>query len=281
MELNSALGRILSGLLESRTGQQIGSARHWRIDTALQPLLRARGLPDLDALAALLLSGRDPGIADEIVEHLLNNETSFFRDPAVFDVLRRVIADRAGDMGRPLRIWCAGCSTGQEAYSLAITLADLRENTRHPRAEIIATDISAAAIRRAQAGAYNHFEIQRGLPIRALAKWFANSGEAWEASAALRGMVRFERRALAAGPPSGGPFDVILCRNVMLYFSNEVRRQMFEQLFHGMREDGFLLLGAGETVIGATERFAADRGYRGLYRAVPDASDGGGRAARG
>jgi chemotaxis protein methyltransferase CheR len=139
---------------------------------------------------------------------------------------------------------------------------------RSTRVEIAATDISGAAIEQARRGEYSHFEIQRGLPIRSLAQWFSNEGDVWRASPTLRAAVRFDQRPLTLGHPGRVRFDIVLCRNVMLYFSTDMRRKMFDRLADAMHDDGLLLLGAGETVIGQTERFAADRQLRGLYRPV-------------
>ena len=270
MELSAAIERVLGGLFEARTGQQLSSDRRWRMETALQPILRARALPSADALVSLLLSGRDARIADEIVEGLLNNETSFFRDPQAFRVVERAITERLqADPGRRLRIWCAGCSTGQEAYSLAMAMVERVRPRVLP--EIVATDISAGVIERAKIGRYSHFEIQRGLPMQSMIRWFDPEGDDWRAKPILREMVSFQRRGLGEGPPSRIAFDIVLCRNVMLYFTGQFRRQVFDMIAGAIAEDGYLLLGAGETVIGQTGRFAPDPDFRGLYRLVGEA----------
>jgi chemotaxis protein methyltransferase CheR len=270
VELSAAIERVLGGLFEARTGQQLSSDRRWRMETALQPILRARALPSADALVSLLLSGRDARIADEIVEGLLNNETSFFRDPQAFRVVERAITERLqADPGRRLRIWCAGCSTGQEAYSLAMAMVERVRPRVLP--EIVATDISAGVIERAKIGRYSHFEIQRGLPMQSMIRWFDPEGDDWRAKPILREMVSFQRRGLGEGPPSRIAFDIVLCRNVMLYFTGQFRRQVFDMIAGAIAEDGYLLLGAGETVIGQTGRFAPDPDFRGLYRLVGEA----------
>jgi chemotaxis protein methyltransferase CheR len=270
VELSAAIERVLGGLFEARTGQQLSSDRRWRMETALQPILRARALPSADALVSLLLSGRDARIADEIVEGLLNNETSFFRDPQAFRVVERAITERLqADPGRRLRIWCAGCSTGQEAYSLAMAMVERVRPRVLP--EIVATDISAGVIERAKIGRYSHFEIQRGLPMQSMIRWFDPEGDDWRAKPILREMVTFQRRGLGEGPPSRIAFDIVLCRNVMLYFTGQFRRQVFDMIAGAIAEDGYLLLGAGETVIGQTGRFAPDPDFRGLYRLVGEA----------
>lgn len=267
--MNEAASRILSGLLEARTGQQLVMSRRWRIETALQPLIRARGLGDLDQLITLLVSGREEELAERVVEALLNNETYFFRDRTAFDLLVNGAMERlrrARGERKRLSIWCAGCSTGQEVYSLAMKVAD------DPRwagwkLEIIGTDVSRAAIDQAKRGTYSNFEVQRGLPVAQMLRWFEEkSPHQWQARADLRHMVRFQVHNLAeAPPPSRGAFDVILCRNVLLYFSEEVRRRVFATLAKASASDASLMLGAGETALGQTDSFVPDPELRGLY----------------
>ena len=283
-EVSEGAMRILAGLLEARTGQQLGQGRRWRIEMALRPLMQTRGLSRLDELATQLVRGQDPGLADTIVDALLNNETSFFRDAAAFTLLdgrafERLHGARAAT--RRLRIWCAGCSTGQEAYSLAMMIADAPRRWAGWRIDITATDLSATALERARAGLYSQFEIQRGLPVRTMLRHFQKERETWRIDGALRRMIRFERHNLLDAPPAG-PFDVILCRNVLLYFSSDLRRLVFGRLASAIAADGALILGAGETVIGNSDAFVSDYEARGLYRPRLDAGEPGGvqRAAR-
>ena len=256
----SALG-VLSALLEARTGQQIAAYRSWRVDTALKPLLRERGLETLDQLVAQLLDGSDRGVGDRIVDVLVNQETSFFRDAPIFDMVVRAI-DRASATGRRPRVWSAGCSTGQEPYSLGMMFAE-REDGALP--EIVATDVSDSAVQRARAGRYTQFEIQRGLPIRRMMRWFDAAGSDWAAKRELTNAVTFRRHNLVSDPAPGGQFDVILCRNVLLYLDTPVKTLVFERLAGALRPDGLLVLGAGETVIGQTRLFEPSKAYRGCY----------------
>lgn len=274
MELSAAARRVLAGLLEARTGQMLAQHRRWRYEAALAPLIRSRGIVSLDQLAARLASGTEPGLADSVIEALLNNETYFFRDRAAFELLRqgplrRLAAARAKE--RRLAIWCAGCSSGQEAWSLAMMLADEALRWDGWRIDILGTDVSRAAIERARTGIYNQFEVQRGLAVREMLRWFEELGGGdWRVSDALRGRVRFEVRNIAEPPPHPGRFDIILCRNLLLYLSPERRLAGFDRLAEAIAPDGTLLLGAGETVLGHTERFRSDPENRGLYRPEPD-----------
>lgn len=268
MEVSDSSSRILAGLLEGRTGQQLTLSRRWRIETALSSVLRARRIATLDELITSLVMGKDPSLADEVVEALLNNETYFFRDRTPFDVIRdqflpELMERRASR--RRLRIWSAGCSSGQEPYSLAMMFADDPEKWAGWNIEIHASDISGSIIKKARAGRYTQFEVQRGLGIQQTIRWFEEDGDGWQVSDKLRRMVQFETRNLLDDPPMG-QFDLVLCRNVLLYLNRERRAMSFDRIASVMAPDGALVLGAGETVIGQTERFAADRDIRGLYR---------------
>jgi chemotaxis protein methyltransferase CheR len=267
MTMDKTALRHLASLLEQRTGQQIGPNRLWRVETVLKSLMRERGIPDLDALVTTLSLGRDPTLATEVVEALLNNETFFFRDAQAFELVRNGAIEairQARASTRRIRIWCAGCSTGQEAYSLAMTFADARAKWEGWSVDITATDVSEAAIQKARGGYYSQFEIQRGLPVSSMLKWFDQVGEEWRVKRELAGYLRFRRHNVLMAQT--GSFDLILCRNVLLYFSAERRREAFDRLASSLAPDGYLMLGAGETVIGQTDAFASSPELRGLYR---------------
>ena len=259
--LSPAAVNVLTALLEARTGQQLAAYRSWRLDTALKPLLKDRGLATLDDLVALLLDGSDLAVGDQVVDALVNSETSFFRDAAAFEVIAQAVAAVEAE-GRRARIWCAGCATGQEPLSLAMLFAE--GGGLMP--EIVATDVSDAALTRARAGRYTHFEMQRGLPIRRLMQWFdGEAGGDWVARPELLRHVRYARANLVAEPAPGGRFDLILCRNVLLYLSPAAKAPVFARFADALRPDGLLVLGAGETVIGQTRAFEPSRRLRGLY----------------
>jgi chemotaxis protein methyltransferase CheR len=269
VQISDSSSRILAGLLEARTGQQLTMSRRWRIETALAQLLRERRIATLDELITILVMGREPGLSNEVVEALLNNETYFFRDRAPFDLLARhafpTLAQRKGSP-RTIRIWCAGCSTGQEAYSLAMLFAEEEAKWRGWTIDILGTDVSGMVIDRARSGIYSQFEVQRGLAIGQTVQWFEECDGGWRIAEPLRRMVRFQVHNLLEGPPHPGAFDIVLCRNVLLYLSSEKRGFAFDRLASAMAPDGWLMLGAGETVIGQTSKLAADQQARGLYR---------------
>jgi chemotaxis protein methyltransferase CheR len=269
--VSSSSLNMIAALLEQRTGQQLAANRAWRVETALKPLLRERGLNTLDELIAALVIARTGDLADMVVDALLNQETSFFRDAAVLDVVADAVQEmRAEAPHRRVRIWSAGCATGQEPLSLAILLAERDGGKTACLAEIVATDISPTALARAKAGKYSQFEIQRGLSVRRMISWFESAGGDWAANGELVRKIHFRHQNLANDPAPAGRFDIVMCRNVLLYFSGSVRKQVFVTLFDALRPGGLLVLGAGETVIGQTTKLGSDINARGLYRLVGD-----------
>jgi chemotaxis protein methyltransferase CheR len=275
VQISDSSSRILAGLLEARTGQQLTMNRRWRIETALSALLRERGISTLDELITILVMGREPGLSQQVVEALLNNETYFFRDRTPFDTLARhalpELAKRR-DKNRRIRIWSTGCSTGQEVYSLAMLFAEEPEKWHGWSIDILGSDVSTACVDRARSGTYSQFEVQRGLGINQMIKWFEETSDGWRAVEPLRKPVRFQVHNLLEPAPHPGDFDIVLCRNVLLYLNPEKKALAFERLAGSMAEDGWLMLGAGETVIGNTNKLGADIQARGLYRLIGDGS---------
>lgn len=260
--------RVLAGLLQARTGQFLSENRMWRLETSLKPLLRAHALSTLEELVDMLLANGDGPLADQVVDALLNNESSFFRDQHVFQTIAREMLPHlaANRRDKTLRIWCAGCSTGQEAYSLAMLLRKDPVVWKGWRTSILATDISSAVIARAKSGIYSQMDVQRGLAINDLLRWFETAGDNWRISEELRRIVDFRVDNLFECQAPHGYYDLIFCRNVLLYFSPEMRKQVFSRLAQYCTPGGLLLLGAGETVIGQTDDFVASTQFRGVYQ---------------
>jgi len=255
IEYSQASYQIIVDLLAARTGQHLGESRQWRLGSALSGLFRKHGISSLDQLACLLDAPEahaDHGdLATEVVEALLNNETYFFRDKPTFDqipscILPELRKRRAHK--RHLSIWSAGCSSGQEVYSLAMLFADQKELWDGWSVDILGTDISHKAISAAKTGVYGQFEIQRGLGVTQMLTHFETSSEGWEVGGALRKYTRFGIHNLLSEPPGRSAFDLILCRNVLLYFDSEKRSLAFDRLSTALAHDGFLMLGNGETV---------------------------------
>jgi chemotaxis protein methyltransferase CheR len=257
--------------LEARTGQQLTMSRRWRLETALSGLLKERGIGNLDELITILVMGREPSLSNMVVEALLNNETYFFRDRGPFDLIAKEALPQlrsSREKARRISIWSAGCSSGQEAYSLAMLFAVRPEMWTGWTIDILGTDVSSEMVNRARDGIYSQFEVQRGLGIQEMVRWFEESGEGWRACEQLRRMVRFQVHNVLERPPHPGEFDIVLCRNVLLYFNADKRKAAFDRLASAMAADGRLVLGAGETVIGSTNLLEADHDARGLYKFV-------------
>ena len=275
MQISDSSSRILAGLLEARTGQQLTMSRRWRLETALSAILRERGIATLDELITILVMGKEPSLSQKVVEALLNNETYFFRDRSPFDMLQRValpeLAQRRQNTQR-LKIWSAGCATGQETYSLAMLFAEEAEKWAGWTIDILGTDVSTSCVDRARRGIYSQFEVQRGLGIQQTIKWFEECPDGWRAVETVRKPVRFQEHNLLEPAPHPGGFDIVLCRNVLLYLSPDKKTLAFDRIASAMAEDGWLMLGAGETVIGQTNKLGADVNARGLYRLVGDGS---------
>ena len=269
MEVSDVSHRIVADLLRARTGQQLTESRRWRVGSALAGVFRERGITNVDQLVCLLADPAEKVLAEEVVEALLNNETYFYRDRPMFEQLANdVLSDLAArrESTRRLRIWSAGCSTGQEALTLSLLFAEQPERWNGWRIEILGTDISSRAIAAARGGLYTQFEIQRGLGVAQMLAGFEETPKGWRARPDLARRLRFEQRNLLDPPPGGAEFDLVLCRNVLLYFDRHTRAKAFGRLAEGLVEDGWLMLGAGETVVGQTELLTPVGSLAGLYR---------------
>ena len=271
MALTDASHRIISDLLASRTGQELNASRLWRVPSALGGVFRDRGISNVDQLVCLLANPGEHRLANEVVEALLNNETYFFRDHAYFATLaRNVLPDLARERAttRRLSIWSAGCSTGQEALSLAMLFAEQPGRWAGWKIEILGTDISSKAIAGARSGIYSQFEIQRGISVAQMLNFFTATGDGWQACDRIRQMIRFEQHNVLDAVPPPAQFDLVLCRNVMLYFDIATRKKVFDRIAGALGPGGWLMLGAGETVVGQTDSFEPASCGSSLYQQV-------------
>src|SRR5207253_10775195 len=201
-------------------------------------------------------------------EAMTTNETVFFRDKLPFDHLKEAVLPalvQARAARRSLRIWCAASSTGQEPYSIAMCLKEAGPMLSGWRTEIVATDLSLAVLEKSKAGIFSQFEVQRGLPIQMLVKYFTQVGELWQLNAEIRGMVQHRQLNLLQDFSHLGVFDIIFCRNVLIYFDQNTKTNIFERLSRMMEPDGVLALGAAESVVGITNTFKPYPDRRGLY----------------
>jgi chemotaxis protein methyltransferase CheR len=268
----------LRKLLKERSGLDLSSDKQYLVESRLVPLARKAGLSGIPDLVQKMRGGCEP-LTIEVVEAMTTNETFFFRDKIPFDHLKQSVLPallRARAARRSLRIWCAASSTGQEPYSIAMCLKEAGAALSGWRTEIVATDLSQAVLEKSKAGIFSQFEVQRGLPIHLLVKYFTQTGELWQINADIRSMVQHRQLNLLQDFSHLGTFDVIFCRNVMIYFDQETKANIFERIARMLEPDGVLALGAAETVVGITNVFRLCPDRRGLYRpaAAPVARGG-------
>lgn len=259
---------FLRKLLRDKSGLDLSADKQYLIESRLLPLARKAGLAGIPDLVQKLRDGSS-ALISQVVEAMTTNETFFFRDKVPFDHFREAIMPemlRARANRKAVRIWCAAGSTGQEPYSLAMCLKEMGAALSGWRVEIVATDLSQEVLEKSKSGLYSQFEVQRGLPIQLLVKYFKQVGELWQINSDIRGMVQHRQLNLLHDFSQLGTFDVIFCRNVLIYFDQETKINIFGRLAKAMEPDGFLVLGAAETVVGLTDVFKPLTERRGLYR---------------
>jgi chemotaxis protein methyltransferase CheR len=258
----------LRKLLKDRSGLDLSADKQYLIESRLLPLSRKSRLAGIGELVQKMKGG-SADIITQVVEAMTTNETFFFRDKVPFDHFRDSIMPeilQARASRKTLRIWCAAGSTGQEPYSLAMCLKEMGAALSGWRVEILATDLSQEVLEKSRAGIYSQFEVQRGLPIQMLVKYFKQTGELWQINADIRAMVQHRQLNLLHDFSQLGVFDVIFCRNVLIYFDQDTKINIFNRLAKATEPDGFLVLGAAETVVGLTDVFKPYPERRGLYR---------------
>ena len=258
----------LRKFLKDSSGLDLSADKHYLIESRLLPIARKASLPGIAELVQKLKGGSTP-IANQVIEAMTTNETFFFRDKVPFDHFREAIMPeilQARASRRSIRIWCAAGSTGQEPYSLAMCLKEMGAALAGWRVEILATDLSLEVMEKSKAGLYSQFEVQRGLPIQMLVKYFKQTGELWQINPEIRAMVQHRQINLLHDFSQLGVFDIIFCRNVLIYFDQDTKINIFGRLAKTMEQDGFLVLGAAETVVGLTDVFKPFPDKRGLYR---------------
>jgi chemotaxis protein methyltransferase CheR len=259
---------FLRKCLKERSGLVLSADKQYLVESRLLPVARRAGLANLGDLVGLLRGKPDPALMTSVVEAMMTNETFFFRDKLPFELFRETVMPaliEARRATRAIRIWCAASSTGQEPYSLAMCLKDMERSIAGWRIEVLATDLSGEVLEKARQGIYSQFEVQRGLPIQLLVKHFTRSGEFWQIAPELRAMVQYRQVNLLTDLTQLGTFDVVFCRNVLIYFDAATKTDVFNRLAKVTASDGYLVLGAAETVVGLTDRFKMLAERRGLY----------------
>jgi chemotaxis protein methyltransferase CheR len=258
---------FLRKLLRERSGLDLSPDKQYLVESRLIPLARRVGLSGITELVAKIKGGSET-LTAEVVEAMTTNETFFFRDKIPFDHLRQTVLPelvQARANRRSLRIWCAASSTGQEPYSIAMCIKEFAPLAGW-RVEIVATDLSQGVLEKSRAGIFSQFEVQRGLPIQMLVKHFTQTGELWQLNADIRAVVQHRQLNLLQDFSHLGTFDVIFCRNVLIYFDQDTKINIFDRLARVLEPDGVLALGAAESVVGISDAFRSCPERRGLYR---------------
>lgn len=266
--LSPAAFAALADLLKTKSGLIVGPDKTYLLETRLGPILKRTGLHDLNALADRVKRAPLDPLARDVVEAMTTNESFFFRDDKPFQHFRtqalpRLLAAKPGNA--TLRIWSAASSSGQEAYSLAMILAECKASLGGRTVEIVGTDIARDQLNRAQQGLYTQFEVQRGLPVQMLMRYFHKENANWRIADSIRAMARFREFNLLSDLRSLGRFDVVFCRNVLIYFDQPTKARVLDAIAGLMPPDGLLYLGGAETVLGITSCFAPLPNERGVY----------------
>jgi chemotaxis protein methyltransferase CheR len=264
---------FLRRFLRECSGLVLSADKQYLVQSRLLPVAHRAGLAGVAELVQRLRGANSQGLVAQVVEAMTTNESFFFRDKIPFDrfrdtIMPGLIATRASR--RRIRIWCAAASTGQEPYSLAMSLMEMGDRISGWRIEILATDISNEVLEKARSGIYSQFEVQRGLPIALLLKYFTQISDGWQIAPGIRAMVRFLPLNLIGDFSHLGVFDLVFCRNVLLYFDQETKTRVLDRVAQVTERDGYLVLGAAETVVGLTDCFRPVVDSRGLY--APSAS---------
>ncbi|MGA9659172.1 MAG: protein-glutamate O-methyltransferase CheR [Asticcacaulis sp.] len=257
----------LAATLKTRSGLILGADKTYLIESRLSPVARREGFANVGALLAALRIKRDEKLIVAVTDAMTTNETFFFRDKIPFDQFKTDILPALAKtrLSGDIKIWCAACSTGQEPYSLAMLMDEMKMHYPRINLDILATDISDRCLEKAQTGLYTQFEVQRGLPITMMVKHFEKVDEMWRISSRIRSAIRFKKMNLLDDLRMVGRQDVIYCRNVLIYFDHDTKKRVLEQMANLLADDGCLFLGAAETVLGITDAFKPMPGMRGLY----------------
>ncbi len=259
----------LTAKLKQVSGIVITRDKSYLLESRLLPVTRKHGITDLNQLAEKFASTPSDELVTDVVDAMTTNETLFFRDLKPFETFRNHILpylQKTRENAKKFRIWCAACSTGQEPYSLSMIIRDESAKFTGWTTDIIATDLSTDALAKAQEAVYSQFEVQRGMPVQLLMKYFTQEGERWHLKDEVKNMPKFSEFNLLQDPSHFGKFDIVFLRNVLIYFDNETKKQILERIASLLPDDGMLFLGGAETVLGITDQLEAYTDYRGLYR---------------
>jgi chemotaxis protein methyltransferase CheR len=268
---------FVADFLKKKSGISLTDDKTYLVESRLLPLARQHDLDDITGLVAAMKGGRGSlgdheSLMDDVLDAMTTNETFFFRDNKPFDAIRKDILPQLIERrksAKSLRIWCAAASTGQEPYSIAMLLKEYGAQLNDWRLSILGTDVSGEALKRAEAGNYSQFEVQRGLPAQLLIKYLHKEEKYWMINSELKSMIRYKKLNLLSSFESLGKFDIVFCRNVLIYFEVETKRQILERISRQMPPDGILVLGSAETVLNVSDHFQLIPGLSGFYKINP------------
>lgn len=259
---------FVAELVKRHSGLALTADKAYLVESRLAPIAVKIGMKGLPDLLAALRAGRDLSLPKAVADAMTTNETSFFRDTTPFTLFREkvlpsLLEKRAGT--KSIRIWCAAASTGQEPYSLAMILREQADRLKGWKVEIVGTDICAKVLDRARQGVYSAFEVQRGLSTAHLQRHFTKAGDAWAIAPEVKAMVSFREFKLLDSLRSLGQFDIVFCRNVLIYFDFQTKARVLGEIGRIMPDDGRLFLGGAETVFGISDAFLVVAGCRGVF----------------
>ena len=261
---------FLAQFIKAGSGINLSKDKHYLMESRLLPIIRKHAISDMRGLVNALKLSPTQELKREVIESLTTNETSFFRDIKPFNYFRDEVMPLLANMpNRKIRIWSAACSSGQEAYSLAMTFIENKARSPGKIVEIIGTDINTHIIEKAKRAVYSQFEVQRGLPITMLMKYFTQEDERWHLKDKVKNMVTFKHLNLLENFTMNiGRFDVVFCRNVLIYFDEPTKKQVLENIAKVLNPGGILFLGGSENTLGLTKSFTPFRDLPGIFTLV-------------
>jgi chemotaxis protein methyltransferase CheR len=266
--MNASDVEFVGGLVGQRSGLAIAPDKGYLLESRLGPVARREGYASVPVMIAALRDRRDERLSTRITEAMATCESFFFRDKSPFEHFRDVMLpalDAARPPGTAIRVWCAGCSSGQEPYSLAMIVEDMAAELAGRPVEILATDLNNQVLEKAKAGVYSQFEVQRGLPVRQLIRHFEQRGDVWSVRPELKRVVSFAAANLIDDFDRLGAFDIVFCRNVLSYFEPARAKTVLGRLAERVAKDGWLVLGAAESAASLGPAFAGVRSHRGVF----------------
>jgi chemotaxis protein methyltransferase CheR len=258
----------LCAYLRRASGLVLDADKRYLVESRVTPVMRRAGLSELGDLVRVLEQGRMPALAQEVVQSMTINETYFFRDRVPFDTLREsILPDMiSGRMAQKrLRVWCAASSTGQEPYSISMILDEFGARLAGWRVEIVATDLSEMALAKAKKAMYSQFEVQRGLSTAQLLRYFDQIGDMWQLKETIRSRVDYRHFNLLGDYAALGSFDLIFCRNVLIYFDPDRKAEVLNRMTRALSPDGLLALGASESIMGLNTKLKQHPKHRGYF----------------